>query len=45
LAAIGSRMLGTVTRILIGQFFRGFERRLAPSRPGVFGRLFGGRGT
>jgi 2-furoyl-CoA dehydrogenase large subunit len=45
LAAVGSRMLGTVTRILIGQFFRGFERRLAPSRPGVFGRLFGGRGT
>jgi 2-furoyl-CoA dehydrogenase large subunit len=40
-ASVGSRMLGTVTRILIGQFFRGFERKLAPQKPGFLGRLFG----
>ena len=44
-ASVGSRMLGTVTRILIAQFFRGFERRLSPQRPGLLGRLFGGGGT
>ena len=47
-AAVGQRMLGTVTKILIGQFFRGFERRLKSSGdggdqgPGFFRRLFGG---
>jgi 2-furoyl-CoA dehydrogenase large subunit len=44
-ASVGSRMLGTVTRILISQFFRGFERKLAPPRPGLLGRLFGGGGA
>lgn len=29
-AAVGQRMLGTVTRVLIAQFFRALERRLAP---------------
>ena len=49
-AAVGQRMLGTVTKILIGQFFRGFDRRLksggddgAP-QPGFFRRFFGGGG-
>lgn len=49
-AAVGQRMLGTVTKLLIGQFFRGFDRRLksggegggASGRPGFFRRLFGG---
>ena len=27
-AAVGQRMLGTVTKLLIGQFFRGFDKRL-----------------
>ena len=53
-AAVGQRMLGTVTKILIGQFFRGFERRLKSSgkssgdggKPGgFFSRLFGGGGS
>jgi len=39
-AAVGSRMLGAVTRVLIGQFFRGLDRRLKPARPGLLGRLF-----
>lgn len=29
-AAVGQRMLGSVTRYLIGQFFSGLERRIAP---------------
>jgi 2-furoyl-CoA dehydrogenase large subunit len=29
-AAVGQRMLGTVTRVLIAQFFRALERRVAP---------------
>jgi 2-furoyl-CoA dehydrogenase large subunit len=29
-AAVGQRMLGTVTRVLIAQFFRALERRFAP---------------
>ncbi len=29
-AAVGNRMLGTVTRILIGEFFRSLERRVSP---------------
>ena len=33
-AAVGQRMLGTVTGILIRQFFRGFERRLKPAERG-----------
>ncbi len=46
-AAVGQRMLGTVTKILIGQFFRGFDRRLkgegsGSSGGGIFKRLFGG---
>ena len=48
-AAVGQRMLGTVTKILIGQFFKGFERRLTRAgdeggKPGggFFRRLFGG---
>jgi 2-furoyl-CoA dehydrogenase large subunit len=39
-AAVGSRMLGAVTRVMIGQFFRGLERKLHPERPGLFGRIF-----
>ena len=48
-AAVGQRMLGTVTKLLIGQFFRGFDRRLTSSGggqtsgKGFFGRLFAGR--
>ena len=46
-AAVGQRMLGTVTKILIGQFFRGFDRRLRSDGEGGGGsggwlrRLFG----
>jgi len=43
-------MLGTVTKLLIGQFFRGFDRRLKSESGGektagggFFGKLFGGR--
>jgi 2-furoyl-CoA dehydrogenase large subunit len=32
LAAVGQRMLGTVTRYLISQFFLGLERRIAPHK-------------
>jgi 2-furoyl-CoA dehydrogenase large subunit len=32
LAAVGQRMLGTVTRYVIGQFFSALERRIAPQR-------------
>jgi 2-furoyl-CoA dehydrogenase large subunit len=49
-AAVGQRMLGTVTKLLIGQFFRGFDRRLKSESGGektagggFFGKLFGGR--
>jgi 2-furoyl-CoA dehydrogenase large subunit len=31
-AAVGQRMLGTVTRLLIAEFFRSLERRIAPQR-------------
>lgn len=49
-AAVGQRMLGTVTKLLIGQFFRGFDRRLksgggdggSSGKPGFFRRIFGG---
>ena len=48
-AAVGQRMLGTVTKLLIGQFFRGFDRRLKSGggarRPGFFWRIFGGGGS
>jgi 2-furoyl-CoA dehydrogenase large subunit len=46
-AAVGQRMLGTVTKLLIGQFFRGFDRRLKKGgdKSGIvrqfFLRLFG----
>ena len=30
MAAVGQRLLGTVTRVLIAEFFRGLERRVAP---------------
>ena len=31
LAAVGQRMLGSVMRYLIGQFFRSLERRMRPA--------------
>jgi 2-furoyl-CoA dehydrogenase large subunit len=34
-AAVGQRMLGTVTRVLIAQFFRALEGRFAPHPRGV----------
>ena len=37
-AAVGQRMLGTVTKLLIGQFFRGFDRRLTSSGGGQTSR-------
>ena len=45
-AAVGQRMLGTVTRLLISQFFRGFDRRLKSDggEAGFLSRLFGRRG-
>jgi 2-furoyl-CoA dehydrogenase large subunit len=39
-AAVGQRMLGTVTRLLIAEFFRSFERRIAPPRAPFWRRLF-----
>ena len=50
-AAVGQRMLGTVTKLLIGQFFRGFDKRLKNvngnsrrvSIGAVLKRLFQGR--
>jgi 2-furoyl-CoA dehydrogenase large subunit len=39
-AAVGQRMLGTVTRLLIAEFFRSLERRIAPARVSVWRRLF-----
>jgi carbon monoxide dehydrogenase subunit G len=47
-AAVGQRMLGTVTDYLIGQFFNALERRIAPRAAGgrgLLGRLFGVGGT
>ena len=43
-AAVGQRMLGTVTRILIGQFFRDLDRRFDTDggRGGRLRRLWGG---
>ena len=46
IAAVGQRMLGTVTRILIRQFFRGFERQLKKdkglrAKVGFLNRIFG----
>jgi carbon monoxide dehydrogenase subunit G len=29
-AAVGQRLMGTVTRVLIAEFFAGLERRVAP---------------
>jgi len=45
-AAVGQRMLGTVTKLLIAQFFKGFDRRLKVGREnersfdGIFRRIF-----
>ena len=47
-AAVGQRMLGTVTDYLIGQFFTALDRRIAPGTSGGSGwlkRLFGGGGV
>ena len=45
-AAVGQRMLGSVTRVLIGQFFRALEQRINPDQPrgikALLSRLFGG---
>lgn len=45
-AAVGQRMLGSVTRVLIGQFFRALEQRINPDKPrgikALLSRLFGG---
>lgn len=47
LAAVGQRMLGTVTRYLISQFFSALERRISPQRVrgwrGLLSRLWRGR--
>ena len=45
-AAVGQRMLGTVTKLLIGQFFKGFERELTSKQElnggrGLFAKLLG----
>lgn len=37
-AAVGQRMLDTVTRLLIAQFFRALERRLSPDGPPAWRR-------
>jgi 2-furoyl-CoA dehydrogenase large subunit len=39
IAAVGSRMLGTVTRALIGRFFDSFNAALGPTAPGILARL------
>ena len=39
IAAVGQRMLGTVTRLLIAEFFRSLERRIAPKRASIWRRL------
>lgn len=45
-AAVGQRMLGSVTRVLIGQFFRALEQRINPDKPrgikALLSRIFGG---
>lgn len=38
LAAVGQRMLGSVMRYLIGQFFRSLERRIRPVTPAAWRR-------
>ena len=38
-AAVGSRMLGAVTRVLIAEFFRALERRIAPGTRSRLRRL------
>lgn len=52
IAAVGSRMIGSVARVLIGQFFRGLDRKLAAgkesgddatsSQRSFLARIFGG---
>ena len=39
-AAVGQRMLGTVTKLLIGQFFRSLERRISPQPEAAWKRWF-----
>jgi 2-furoyl-CoA dehydrogenase large subunit len=40
IAAVGQRMLGTVTRLLIAEFFRALERRITPKSTPLWQRLF-----
>jgi 2-furoyl-CoA dehydrogenase large subunit len=44
-AAVGQRMLGTVTKLLIGQFFRSLERRISPQRQAWWRRWLSRRRT
>jgi 2-furoyl-CoA dehydrogenase large subunit len=39
-ASIGQRMLGAATRLLIGEFFRSLERRIAPEKQSAVRRLW-----
>jgi 2-furoyl-CoA dehydrogenase large subunit len=39
-ASIGQRMLGAATRLLIGEFFRALERRIAPEKQSAVRRLW-----
>ena len=40
-AAVGQRMIGTVTAALIGRFFDAFNKVLAPAEPGMLDRVKG----
>jgi 2-furoyl-CoA dehydrogenase large subunit len=42
-AAVGQRMLGTVTKLLIAQFFRSLEQRISPRRQPRWRRWFSRR--
>jgi 2-furoyl-CoA dehydrogenase large subunit len=42
IASVGQRMLGTVTKVLIGQFFRALEHRMTPGKKSFWARWFGG---
>jgi 2-furoyl-CoA dehydrogenase large subunit len=44
-ASVGQRMLGTVTRALIGRFFDSFNKLLAPDERGVLDRVKGWFGS
>src|SRR5439155_1608430 len=39
-AAVGNRLLGSVMKVLIRQFFKSFEGRLSPQRPSRWTRLW-----